>query len=140
MMRRQLTNVMYIACTAFLATAVHAQDDLIEQWAVGVGVPSSGSNSIRGGPESLTGEPDASCEATEDEGFEDEGFEGNSWRAGTPDEGQEWVEVRFEQPVFATAVLRMVERNANTVEEMVVIEVMKEVILEMCVREQMPAA
>ena len=34
------------------------------------------------------------------------------------------------------ASLRLVERKASTVEELVVIEVMKEVILEMCVREQ----
>lgn len=38
------------------------------------------------------------------------------------------------------ASLRMVERKASTVEELVVIEVMKEVILEMCVREHVSAA
>ena len=50
------------------------------------------------------------------------------------------LEEMAENQLPLDASLRMVERNASTVEEMVVIEVMKEVILEMCVREQMPVA
>ena len=97
-MPRYLTIVISLIA-ALSAGPVHAQDELIEQWVQGWVGQSSGRNGTAGEAERIIGEPDATCVP-----FEDRAYEFNAWVTGEPDRGEEWIEVRFTLPVFATAV------------------------------------
>ena len=97
-MSRYLTIIICLIAT-LSAGPIHAQNELIEQWVQGAVGQSSGINSTAGESERIFGEPDATCVP-----FEDLAFEFNAWVTGEPDRGEEWIEVRFAQPVFATAI------------------------------------
>ncbi len=75
-----------------------AQSELIEQWGLAIIGQSSGPGTTAGSVGSMLGPPQAKCE------FNAFDFIDSSWRTRNPDDGEEWVEVRFSTSVFATAV------------------------------------
>ncbi len=94
-----LALALALAAT-FCAQPARAQEELVEQWVSGIIGTSSSISTAAGSIDQLLFEPNASsCEL-----WEDQDFNFFSWRAGVPDRGEEWVELRYDQPVFATAV------------------------------------
>ena len=97
-MSRRLAITTYLIAV-LTALPLHAQDELIEQWVFGIFARSSDVTTTIGGANQLFFEPEGSCEL-----WEDEDYSATAWRPGTPDGGEEWIELRYEQPVFASAV------------------------------------
>ena len=115
MSRYHRSTGLLLLAVALLFPPAHAQDERIEQWAFGLLGSSSGVSSEAGSGGQLRGEPNASCEL-----FEDLDFNYFSWRAGTPDRGEEWIELRYEQPVFATAIEVYETLNPGTLTRLLV--------------------
>ena len=97
-MPRQLSIVIGLV-SAVLYHPLYTQDELIEQWALGVPAVSSRESIGDADTGHIAGEPDGTCDL-----LEDESYAGFAWRPGTPDAGAEWIEVRFERPVNASAI------------------------------------
>jgi len=78
---------------------VQAQEEVLEQWAFAVVNVSSRPISHLGGADHATGAPNTECETSAIGNFD-----GFSWRAGQPDDGEEWIELRYSLPVWASAI------------------------------------
>ncbi|NKB71811.1 MAG: T9SS type A sorting domain-containing protein [Candidatus Latescibacteria bacterium] len=106
-----------IGLCLLLAVAVQAQDEVIEQWAQIAVAQSSRIPDIFGGPGSIVGTPDeTACRMPEI----DEEFPIAGWQPFLEDQEREWIEVKFERPVFARAVEVHEGVNPGTVTRLLV--------------------
>ncbi len=101
---RAKTKEMTVALAAIWtlchwASPVQAQEELLEQWAFAVINVSSRPVSSLGGAEHLTGPANTQCETSAIGEFD-----GLSWRTNRQDDGEEWIELRYSLPVWASAI------------------------------------
>ena len=87
-----------LALLVVVSGAATAQTEVLEQWGLAVSQASTYTITTLGFPDQILGPANSNCEP------ETSDFAGLSWRTREPDAGEEWIEVRFAQPVYATAV------------------------------------
>jgi enediyne biosynthesis protein E4 len=89
-----------VLCLAMLGglTAGAGAQEVLEQWVFAVMEASSRPGTSAGSDDRISGAPNSTCETG------DFNFESESWRPLEPDRGDEWITVRFAQPVYAYAI------------------------------------